>query len=75
VRRPGLPVYWAAPGQQIPVFQGNGDHGQTPTTLSVWPEAATIAASGGKDSMVSTAHDTRLPRIPVDPPLWTLYTP
>jgi hypothetical protein len=44
--------YWAAPGQHIPVFQGNGDHGQTPTTLSVWPEAATTAASGGKDSMV-----------------------
>ncbi len=47
------PSYWAAPGQHIPVFQGNGDHGENKTVLDVWPEPATALASGGKDSMVS----------------------
>jgi hypothetical protein len=47
------PSYWAAPGQHTPVFQGNGDHGQGTTVLSVWPEPATTAGAGGVDSMVT----------------------
>jgi hypothetical protein len=46
------PPYWARPGQGIPVFQGDGDHGQTSTILGIWPQTTTAAASGGKDSMV-----------------------
>jgi hypothetical protein len=46
------PSYWAQPGQHIPVFQGNGDHGQNKTVLDIWPEPVTTATSGGVDSMV-----------------------
>lgn len=42
------PSYWAVPGQRIPYYSINGNHGRNQTLLTTWPETATAAASGGK---------------------------
>jgi chitodextrinase len=47
------PSYWAVPGQSIPLYGVSGNHGLNSTFLSVWPQSATAAASGGTYSMVS----------------------
>ena len=47
------PSYWAVPGQGIPLYPVNGNHGLNPTFLEEWPEPATAKASGGVYSMVS----------------------
>jgi hypothetical protein len=47
------PSYWAVPGQSIPLHGVTGNHGLNSTFLSVWPQNATAAASGGVYSMVS----------------------
>ncbi len=40
------PSYWPETGG-LPTFGGVGNHGQNSTSLSVWPESATAANSGG----------------------------
>ncbi|MFF9206834.1 MULTISPECIES: fibronectin type III domain-containing protein [unclassified Streptomyces] len=45
------PQYWAVPGQRIPYFSINGNHGRNQTLLTTWPESAVAAASGGKYQM------------------------
>ncbi|MDA8262748.1 MAG: fibronectin type III domain-containing protein [Actinomycetota bacterium] len=47
------PEYWAAPGETIPLMQTDGNHGMNATSLAVWPEDISAAASGGMYSMVS----------------------
>ncbi|MFI8911369.1 fibronectin type III domain-containing protein [Streptomyces sp. NPDC053513] len=47
------PEYYAAPGQRIPMFALNGNHGRTSTLLLTWPESAVTAASNGVYSQVS----------------------
>jgi hypothetical protein len=47
------PSYWAAPGQRLPLHGVSGNHGQSATFLSVWPQSASSAASGGTYAMVS----------------------
>ena len=45
------PSYWAVPGQKIPVYAVNGNHGLIQTFLDNWPEPVTGAS--GVYSMVS----------------------
>jgi chitodextrinase len=47
------PSYWAVPGESVPLHGVNGNHGLNATFLSVWPEGASAAASGGVYSMVN----------------------
>lgn len=47
------PSYWAVPGESIPYFAVSGNHGLNSNFLSIWPEAATAARSGGSYAMVS----------------------
>lgn len=47
------PDHWARPGTSMPMFSSLGNHGRNPTFLSVWPQPATRAASGGVYDMVS----------------------
>ncbi len=47
------PEYWATPGETIPLMQTDGNHGMNATSLAVWPEDISAAASGGTYSMVS----------------------
>ncbi|MGW2720750.1 fibronectin type III domain-containing protein [Streptomyces sp. NPDC001492] len=42
------PSYWTVPGQRIPYFSLNGNHGRNQTLLTTWPESATATASSGK---------------------------
>jgi fibronectin type 3 domain-containing protein len=46
------PSYWAQPGQHTPMYTVNANHGFNATMLSVWPESAVTAASGGTYAMV-----------------------
>lgn len=47
------PSYWAAPGQSIPLFQTDGNHGQNSTSLGVWPGSLSAQTSGGSYQMGS----------------------
>ncbi|MFF0426616.1 fibronectin type III domain-containing protein [Streptomyces sp. NPDC004520] len=47
------PEYYAAPGQVLPMFATNGNHGRNTTLLPTWPETAVAAASNGVYSQVS----------------------
>jgi hypothetical protein len=47
------PSYWAVPGQSLPMFPAIGNHGKNAIFPAIWPEPATVAASGGVYSMVS----------------------
>jgi hypothetical protein len=42
------PSYWTVPGQRIPYFSLNGNHGRNQTLLSTWPESSAAAGSNGK---------------------------
>ncbi|WP_179199865.1 metallophosphoesterase [Streptomyces sp. NRRL B-24572] len=46
------PEYYAAPGQKLPMFSTNGNHGRTATLLLTWPQPAVTAASNGVYSQV-----------------------
>jgi chitodextrinase len=46
------PTLWAVPGQSIPVHGVTGNHGLNSTFISVWPQSASAAASGGVYDMV-----------------------
>ncbi|WP_164905081.1 purple acid phosphatase family protein [Streptomyces cyaneus] len=43
--------YWAYPGQHLPMFITNGNHGRNMTALTNWPETTTATASGGRYAM------------------------
>ncbi|MDA8372667.1 MAG: fibronectin type III domain-containing protein [Actinomycetota bacterium] len=47
------PEYWAVPGETIPLMQTDGNHGMNATSLAIWPEDVSAAASGGIYSMTS----------------------
>ena len=47
------PSYWAVPGQSVPVYPVNGNHGRNATFLEEWPEPATVSGSRGTSAMVS----------------------
>ncbi|OLB75398.1 MAG: hypothetical protein AUI14_21110 [Actinobacteria bacterium 13_2_20CM_2_71_6] len=47
------PSFWAVPGQGIPLHGVSGNHGFNSTFLSVWPQSASTAASGGVYAMTS----------------------
>jgi len=47
------PSYWAVPGQSLPLHGVSGNHGQNAAYLTVWPQNASSAASGGTYTMVS----------------------
>ncbi|WP_225805343.1 metallophosphoesterase family protein [Streptomyces sp. NK15101] len=47
------PEYYAAPGQKVPMFSLNGNHGRTATLLLNWPQPSVTAASNGVYSQVS----------------------
>jgi chitodextrinase len=46
------PSLWAVPGQSIAVHGVTGNHGLNSTFISVWPQSASAAASGGVYDMV-----------------------
>ncbi|WP_416985139.1 fibronectin type III domain-containing protein [Streptomyces sp. T028] len=47
------PSYWAVPGQSVPMYATNGNHGRNSTLLTNWPETRTAAASNGVYAMTS----------------------
>jgi chitodextrinase len=47
------PSFWAVPGQSVPVHGVSGNHGLNSTFLSVWPQVASTAASGGVYAMTA----------------------
>ncbi|MEU0400120.1 fibronectin type III domain-containing protein [Streptomyces sp. NPDC006197] len=47
------PSYWAVPGQSLPLYFTNGNHGRNSTALTTWPETRTAAESNGVYAMTS----------------------
>ncbi len=47
------PSYWAVPGQSVPMYAVTGNHGRNANFLTIWPQSAVTASSGGTYAMVS----------------------
>ena len=45
------PSFWPAAGASIPLFNGQGNHGETNTALVNWPEGRAVKSSGGRYQM------------------------
>lgn len=45
------PSFWPVAGASIPLFNGQGNHGETNTALVNWPESHAVKSSGGRYQM------------------------
>ena len=47
------PSFWPVAGASIPLFNGQGNHGETSAALVNWPESHAVQSSGGRYQMDS----------------------
>src|SRR3954451_182652 len=45
------PSFWPVAGASIPLFNGQGNHGESSAALVNWPETQAVASSGGRYQM------------------------
>ncbi|HJX08300.1 MAG TPA: metallophosphoesterase, partial [Actinomycetota bacterium] len=45
------PSFWPVPGASIPMFNGQGNHGESNAALINWPERHAVRSSGGRYEM------------------------